>query len=101
MKPTRMTEAEKAEFLRHMRMPVIGCLALLAMLACIVILGAWLPVRWTWMIESAIGACMVVTVLLFSMDVADEPPLHRFYACLGFFWVAILMCITIIDYLTR
>ncbi|WP_428484788.1 hypothetical protein [Rhodopila sp.] len=96
-----MTPEDRQTFMHHMRTPIFACVALLLMLGCNVVLGAWLPFRRAWIIEAVIAVCMVVTVLLFSMDVGEEPPLHRFYAALGFCWVFILFSITMIDYLTR
>ena len=47
------------------------------------------------------GALLVLTVLLVSMEVLQEPPLMRLFAALGFFWVAIMFSMTLVDYLSR
>jgi len=86
---------------RHMRTPLLACATLLVMLAAIVLLGVFQPFHSVYLLEVALTAGMVLTVLLLSMGIGEEPPLHRFYAGLGFFWVAILMSMTVIDYLTR
>ena len=44
---------------------------------------------------------MILTVLLFAMDVRLESPLMRFYALLGFCWLTILLGMTMLDYWTR
>ncbi len=44
---------------------------------------------------------MVVTILLFSMEVRHEPPLVKLFAGIGFFWVGILFTMTLVDYLSR
>lgn len=84
-----------------MRTPSYACIALLLMLGCNVLLGHFQPFPHTWILIAAIALSMVVTVLMFSMEVPEEPPLHRFYSGLGFFWVLILFSMTVLDYLTR
>ena len=44
---------------------------------------------------------MVALILLVSMEVIHEPPLIRLFSGLGFFWVAILVGMTLTDYLAR
>ncbi len=95
------TEPTREAFLRHMRVPIFAFAALLLMLAVIVILGALVPSRTASFIELGVVICMVLTVLLFSMEVPSEPPLTRFFAGLGFVWVAILFGVTMLDYVTR
>ena len=51
--------------------------------------------------RSLIAATMVATVILFAMEALEEPPIIRLFAGLGFFWVAILFSLTMIDYATR
>ncbi len=46
-------------------------------------------------------AVMVALILLVSMEVIHEPPLIRLFSGLGFFWVAILVGMTLTDYLAR
>ena len=101
MNAWRLAAADRQMLWRHMRAPAHACAALLVMLGLIVLLGAWRPFPAAWMLEAALLAGMVVTVLAFSMEIGREPPMHRFYAVLGFFWVGILLSITLIDYLTR
>ncbi|MDQ2803510.1 MAG: oxidase [Pseudomonadota bacterium] len=96
-----ISDEDKRVLWRHMRKPAITFVALLVMLGVIVLLGAFLPFSKAWIIEASVATLMVVTVLLFSMEVLEEAPLMRVFAGLGFFWVAILFGITLIDYLTR
>ena len=84
-----------------MRVPLITLAILLALLGVNVLLGAWLPFRQAWMIEAAVTLAMVATVLIASMELPQEPPIIRFFALIGFFWVAILFTMTLVDYLTR
>lgn len=93
-------EAERTLW-HHMRTPAYTFVALLVMLGGIVLLGAILPFPSAWMVEAALAVTMVVTVLLFSMEVVKEPPMMRVFAAMGFFWVLILLGMTVIDYLTR
>jgi cytochrome c oxidase subunit 4 len=44
---------------------------------------------------------MVLTVLLVSMEMIEEPPLVRVFSALGFFWVMIMFGMTLTDYLYR
>ncbi len=86
---------------RHMRPAVFSFIALLALLSVNVTLGATLPFTWAYIVEGVVLACMVLAVLLVSMEVLHEPPLMRLFAGLGFFWVAILFTMTLVDYLSR
>ena len=93
--------AEKRAIWSAMRVPVFSFVALLVMLACIVLLGQLMPGRTGAFLEIGLTVCMAITVLLFSMEVREEAPLTRFYAVLGFCWLAILIGMTMVDYLTR
>ncbi len=86
---------------RHMRPAVLSFMLLLALLSVNVVLGATLPFSWAYIIEGVVVVCMVLTVLLVSMEVLQEPPLMRLFAGLGFFWVAIMFTMTLVDYLSR
>ena len=96
-----MTREDRRTVWRRMRAPVLSFVALMALLAVNVVLGATLPFRAAWMVEAFVLVCMVVTVLLVSMEVWHEPPLVRVFSALGFFWVLILFGMTLVDYLTR
>jgi cytochrome c oxidase subunit 4 len=96
-----MTQQERRQFLRHMRTPLLAFAALLALLGINVLLGALLPFRQAWIVEGIVMLCMVLVVLLFSMEVIHEPPLMRVFAILGFFWLAIMFGMTSVDYLSR
>ncbi len=93
--------AEKREIWTHMRVPVFAGAALLGFLAVIVLLSAVAPSSATSYIVAGLAICMVLTVLLFTMEVREETPLMRFYAALSFCWLAVLITMTMIDYLTR
>jgi cytochrome c oxidase subunit 4 len=85
----------------RMRKPAFTLLALLVLLGIIVVLGAWLPFRTVWIVEAAVTLAMVAIVLMVSMELPSEPPIIRFFALIGFFWVAILFTMTLLDYLSR
>ncbi len=92
---------DRALLRRHMRKPVLTFLALLALLAVNVALGATVPLAYTWALELAVVTVMVALILLVSMEVLKEPPLVKLFSVLGFFWVAILVGMTLTDYLAR
>ncbi|MET0368816.1 MAG: oxidase [Methylobacterium sp.] len=96
-----LTPADRAQLKRRMRKPVLTFLALLALLAVNVTLGATLPFAHVWAIELGVVALMAATILLVSMEVIEEPPLIRLFSGLGFFWVCIMVGMTLTDYLGR
>ncbi len=93
--------AEKRDLWRRMRVPTFAFAALMVLLGVNVVLGAWMPFSAVWIAELLVGLTMIVIVMLFSMEVLDEPPLIRLFSVLGFCWVGILFAMTLIDYLTR
>ena len=96
-----MTDADKRILWHHMRTPALTFAALLLLLGVNVLLGALLPFHQVWMVEAAVATIMAGIVLLVSMEVLHEPPLMRFFSLLGFFWVAILFGMVLVDYLSR
>ncbi len=86
---------------QRMRVPAFAFVALMLFLAAIVGLGALAPSRTASFIEIGLVACMILTVLLFSMEVRLETPLMRFFALIGFAWVGILFGMVLLDYLSR
>ncbi len=84
-----------------MRVPAFSFVAMVVMLGLIVALGALVPGRAASFIEAGLTICMAITVLLFSMEVRMETPIMRFYAVLGFCWLAVLTGMTMLDYVTR
>ena len=96
-----LADGERDAIWSAMRVPVFAFVALLGFLACIVLLGAFLPGRATSFLVVGLTLCMVGTVLLFSMEVRHEAPLLRFYSVLGFMWLAILVGMTMLDFVTR
>ena len=96
-----MSEDDAGVLWQHMRTPVRSFVMLLFFLGVTVLCGATLPVRWIWMVEALSTLCMVVIVLVVSMELTHEPPLIRLFAVVGFFWVTILFGMTLGDYLFR
>ena len=96
-----LASEEAQEIWKHMRVPTFAFVALVGFLVCIVLLGALVPSSVASYLEAGLTIGMVATVLLFSMEAREEPPLMRFYALLSFCWLAILCTITMIDYWTR
>lgn len=89
------------ELKHHLRTPFLTMVALLTMLGINVILGIFYITGWAWIAEVLIAATMVATVIMFAMEALWEPPIIRLFAGLGFFWVAILFSLTMVDYVTR
>ena len=100
-KSWELSDADRRVLVEHMRKPLRVFVALMVMLGAIVLLGALVPSHLASLVELAFTVGMVLTVLLFSMDVAEEPPLLRFFSFLGFCWMAILFGLIATDYLTR
>lgn len=100
MRIERLSDENRRVLRERMRTPFRAFVALLGLLGVIVLLGALLPFRWSWVIEAA-AVSMVAVVLLFSMEVIKEPPLTRLFAFAGFGWVAVLLGVTVLDYFTR
>ena len=96
-----MTRADWRLLWRHMRAPVFSFVALLLLLGLNVALGATLPFRGAGYLEAAVVIVMVLTVLLVSMQVTQEPPVIKLFAGLGFFWLLIMFGMTLVDYLSR
>lgn len=96
-----VTPDQRRAIRQRMRVPAFAFVALLAGWAGIVLLGALAPSHVGSIIELVLMVGMVLTVLLFSMEVTDETPLLRFFSALGFVWVAALFTMTLVDYLTR
>ena len=96
-----MSPAERSDFLRRMRRPLLAFGLLTGLLALNVALGALVTAPHIWMVQLGVALLMLVTVMILSMDVLHEPPLMRLFAVLGFCWAGILFAMTLIDYLTR
>ena len=76
-------------------------LTLLALLGLNVVLGIFFITGQMWIVEVAVAAAMVATVIVVAMEAHKEPPLIQLFSGLGFFWVAILFTLTMVDYATR
>ena len=96
-----LSAEDRALLRRRLRTPVLTFLTLLALLAVNVTLGATRPFAQVWIVELLVVAVMVALILLVSMEVIREPPLIRLFSALGFFWVAILVGMTLTDDLAR
>ena len=90
-----------AELKRRIRTPFLTMLALLALLGVNVLLGVYFITGRAWIFEVFVASSMVATVIVVAMEAHKEPPLIRLFAGLGFFWVAILFALTMVDYATR
>ena len=101
MKQPSFTAEQRRAIWRQMRAPTFAFLALMLLLGVVVLLGALAPSRTSSIIEFAALVAMVLTMLLFSMEIRDEAPLLRFFSSIGFAWVAILFTMLMVDYLTR
>ncbi len=101
MARTSLSQEDKRVLRERLRTPLVTLAALLLLLGMNVVLGVWLPFRQVWMVEAAVTLAMVAIVLWASMELPQEPPIIRFFALVGFFWVAILFTMTLVDYLTR
>lgn len=96
-----LSVADRRLLWSKMRTPLLAFAALIVLLAGIVLMGSWLPFRSVWIMEAMFTVAMIGIVLVFSMELPSEPPIIRFFAIVGFFWVAILFTMTLVDYLTR
>ena len=93
--------SEARDLWHHMRAPLMTFGALLVFLAVNLFAGWMQPFPHVWIAELAVLVVMIATVLLFSMEVIEDPALVKFFSILGFCWVAILFAMTLIDYLGR
>ena len=84
----------------RLRAPLIIMLVLWGLLLFNSLLGVFIH-NGIWVVEVPVVAVMVAIVILFSMEAIKEPPLVRLFGALGFFWVAILFALTMVDYATR
>lgn len=94
MKPT-------AELRRALRGPVTVFVALLALLAANVSLGALRPNGRLWPLELSIVAIMVAITILYSMEALRQVAVVRLFSMLGFVWLGILFGLTMLDYVSR
>jgi cytochrome c oxidase subunit 4 len=89
------------ELKAHLRTPFLTMLFLLALLLVNGLLGYFFLANDMWILEVIVAFVMVATVIIVSMEAHKEPPLIRLFSAIGFFWVAILFCLTMMDYATR
>ena len=89
------------ELRRRLKTPLFTLIALLAMLGVNVLLGSFFIAGRVWIVEVFIAVAMVATVMFFAMEIWKEPPIVRLFSGIGFFWVAILFALTMMDYANR
>ena len=95
------TDAQRRAFVGRMDIPLRVFAGLILSLGTMVLFGATTPASWIWMPEVAVLLVMVVTTMLYAMEVLDEIPLMRMWSVVGFAWLCILFGMVLIDYLTR
>jgi cytochrome c oxidase subunit 4 len=76
-------------------------LVLLGLLCVNVVLGIFFIAGHVWIIEVLVAATMVAIVIVVAMEAHKDPPTTRLISAAGFFWVAILFSLTMLDYVTR
>jgi cytochrome c oxidase subunit 4 len=96
-----LTPEQRRAIWSQMRVPTYAFPVLMLCLSGIVLLGALAPSHISSILELALLAVMVLTVLLFSMEIREEPPLLRFFSAFGFAWVAVMFVLLMVDYLAR
>ena len=101
MRTPEFTAEQRRAIWRQMRAPTYAFVALMVFLGIVVLLGALAPSRISSIVEFAILVAMVLTMLLFSMELREEAALIRFFSMIGFAWVAVLFALLMVDYLTR
>jgi len=95
------TSESQALFGQRIRKPVIVSIVLLALLALNMTLAVLHPFAWVGYLGIGIAVMMAMIVLFFAMEITQQVPLIQLFSGLGFFWVAILFTLTMVDYLTR
>lgn len=96
-----VTGGGKRDLRQHLREPILTFIGMMALLAINALTGWLQPFPQVWILNLGVLVLMVATVLMFSMEVIQEPALIRFFSVLGFCWVAILFTMTLIDYTSR
>jgi cytochrome c oxidase subunit 4 len=89
------------ELKQSLRTPFLTMIALIALLCVNVLLGIFFIRGHVWIAEVAVAMVMVAIVIVVGMEAHKEPPIIGLFSGLGFFWVAILFSLTMVDYLTR
>jgi amino acid permease len=101
MKRDSLTREQRRKIWREMRAPTFAFVALMLFLGGIVLLGSLAPSHISSIIEFSLLIAMVLTMLLFTMEVREEDALMRFFSLIGFSWAAALFSFSMLDYLTR
>jgi caa(3)-type oxidase subunit IV len=74
----------------------------LYLLLALTTLLAFLPLQpWTWIISVIIAFAMAVLILLFFMKVRYSEPLIWLTSASGVVWLAILVTLALMDYISR
>ena len=101
MKLPALDPGQRRALRKEMRVPSIAFAVLMVLLACVVLLAFLAPSHVSSMIELALLLAMMLTMLLFSMELRDEGGVLRFFSAVGFAWVGVLFTFLALDYLTR
>ena len=76
----------------------VALLALLGLTATATLLP---PGPWSTPVALAIAAGKAMLIFIYFMRLRERPGLVRVFALAGFFWLAILMGLTVADFFTR
>ena len=91
----------KRAVLEAARTPALALLGLLVLLA-INIGCAWLPVgTWRPLIAFAVSTVMTLVLMIFCMHLRNGSATLRLVAAAGFFWLAIMIALSLTDFLGR
>jgi cytochrome c oxidase subunit 4 len=80
---------------------ILAWLALLLLLALTLGL-AYVPIgRVNWLVALGVASAKALVVLAVFMELREGPSLRWVFAAAGFFWLAILLFLSLADYATR
>lgn len=89
------------ELKRALLPPVLTLIALLGLLLLDSLLGYFFIAGHIWILEVFVSIAMVAVVLVMSMEGRTDPALMRLFTGIGFFWLCILVGLSMVDYTTR
>jgi cytochrome c oxidase subunit IV len=75
--------------------------ALLVLTAATVVVANFNLGRWNAIVALTIAVCKATLVVLYFMHVRYSSRLTWVFVCAGFFWLAIMVALTLSDYMTR
>ncbi len=83
---------------KHYALVTAGLLALLLL----TVGAAYIPLGpWNTAVAMSISVAKGLLVILFFMHARQATPLTRLFICAGFFWLGLLISLTLSDVLTR